>query len=491
MPELNDLAALVRSRIPIIVIESREEFRITEMLKQISSSLSMRFFKWSYTDGMSLVSGGTESTEGVVEPTEVLRRIWSVKTPGVYLLYDFHPYLSDPRNVRLLKDIGQGAQADRQNLVLLSYQIEIPEEIKHLAARFEVSLPDETALTTIVNDVIKGLSVDYPRTSIKIDPTAVKLLVKNLNGLSAPEAEQIAKKAIRNQAITVESLPDVEKAKYELLNRGGVIYFEHDTKQFSDIGGFKLLKKWLDQRRGVFIGEQKLPNEDLPKGILLLGVQGGGKSLAAKTVAGSWGVPLLRLDFGALYDKYYGETERKTRESLKMAEMMAPCVLWLDELEKGVATGEGDGGVSRRVLGTLLTWMSERKSAVFIAATANDIQALPPELMRKGRFDEIFFVDLPDADVRKEIFAIHLKRRGLSPEGFNLDVLAAASEGFSGAEIEQAIVSGFYSMSGGSGNLTMSILLDQLKTTRPLSVVMSEQVESVREWAKDRTVHVN
>ena len=174
-----------------------------------------------------------------------------------------------------------------------------------------------------------------------------------------------------------------------------------------------------------------------------------------------------------------------------MAEMMAPCVLWLDELEKGVATGEGDGGVSRRVLGTLLTWMSERKSAVFIAATANKIQALPPELMRKGRFDEIFFVDLPDADVRKEIFAIHLKRRGLSPDGFNLDVLAEASNGFSGAEIEQAIVSGFYSMTGGSGNLTMSILLDELKTTRPLSVIMAEQVESLREWAKDRTVPVN
>ena len=268
MPEINDLAALIRSRIPIIVIESREEFRITEMLKQISASLSLRLFKWSYTDGLILVSGGTESTEGVVEPTEVLRRIWSVKTPGVYMLYDFHPYLSDPRNVRLIKDIGQGAQADRQNLVLLSYQIEIPEEIKHLTARFEVSLPDEAALTTIVNNVIKGLSVDYPRTSITVDPTAVKLLVKNLNGLSAAEAEQIAKKAIRNQAITVESLPEVEKAKYELLNRGGVIYFEHDTKQFSDIGGFKLLKKWLDQRRGVFIGEQKLPNEDLPKGIL-------------------------------------------------------------------------------------------------------------------------------------------------------------------------------------------------------------------------------
>jgi SpoVK/Ycf46/Vps4 family AAA+-type ATPase len=174
-----------------------------------------------------------------------------------------------------------------------------------------------------------------------------------------------------------------------------------------------------------------------------------------------------------------------------MAETMAPCVLWLDELEKGVATGEGDGGVSRRVLGTLLTWMSERKSAVFIAATANDIQALPPELMRKGRFDEIFFVDLPDADVRKEIFAIHLKRRGLSPEEFNLDVLAEASEGFSGAEIEQAIVSGLYSMIGGAGNLTMTILLDQLKTTRPLSVIMAEQVESLREWAKDRTVPVN
>jgi SpoVK/Ycf46/Vps4 family AAA+-type ATPase len=221
---------------------------------------------------------------------------------------------------------------------------------------------------------------------------------------------------------------------------------------------------------------------------LLLGIQGSGKSLAAKAVAGSWGVPLLRLDFGALYDKFIGETERKTRESLKMAERMAPCVLWFDEIEKGISLEDNDGGTSRRILSTLLTWMAERKSAIFMVATANDIESLPPELMRKGRFDEIFFVDLPDAETRKVIFSIHLKKRGLDPDNFDFTKLLPASEGFSGSEIEQAIVSGLYSCVGGAGVLTTELLLNALRATKPLSVVMAEQIRALRDWAHERTV---
>jgi len=236
---------------------------------------------------------------------------------------------------------------------------------------------------------------------------------------------------------------------------------------------------------------KKIPGSDVPKGILLLGVQGGGKSLAAKAVAGAWGIPLLRLDFGALYDKYIGETERRTREAFKMSDRMAPCVLWMDEIEKGIATENSDSGVSHRVLSTLLTWMAERKSCVFLVATANDIQSLPAELMRKGRFDEIFFVDLPNSAVRKEILAIHLGKRGLNVKVFDLDKLANACEGFSGSEIEQAVVSGLYAMSSESGVLNDDILLQEMKVTRPLSVVMAENVAALREWAKDRTVSAN
>ena len=246
------------------------------------------------------------------------------------------------------------------------------------------------------------------------------------------------------------------------------------------------LKRWLRQRRPVFLGE--VPGLDAPKGILLLGVQGSGKSLAAKAVAGTWHVPLLRLDFGALYDKYYGETERKTRESLGMAEMMAPCVLWFDEIEKGIATRDSDSGTAHRVLGTLLTWMAERTAKVFVVATANDISTLPPELLRKGRLDEVFFVDLPEHETRKEILAIHLRKRALDPTTFDLEGLAAAAEGFSGSELEQAVVSGLYGTVGGSGHLDTNSLLEEIRVTRPLSVLMAEQIGAMRHWAEERTV---
>jgi SpoVK/Ycf46/Vps4 family AAA+-type ATPase len=218
-------------------------------------------------------------------------------------------------------------------------------------------------------------------------------------------------------------------------------------------------------------------------------VQGSGKSLVAKAVAGGWGLPLLRLDFGALYNKYYGETERNLRESLKAAEAMAPCVLWMDEIEKGLAPDDGgDGGVSRRVLGTLLTWMTERKKRIFLAATANDISALPPELLRKGRFDEIFFVDLPEAEVRGDIFRIHLKRRGLDPDRFDVPTLSAKADGFSGAEIEQTIVSALYEAGAQSVPLAATHVVAEIERTRPLSVVMAERIAALREWAAGRTV---
>jgi SpoVK/Ycf46/Vps4 family AAA+-type ATPase len=352
-------------------------------------------------------------------------------------------------------------------------------------------LPNESEISKIVNEEMARWKLENKKAELAVDDEALKMLIRNFNGLTSTEAARLARKAMVDHAITHDDVAEATKAKYELLNKGGVLFFEPDTAQFSDVGGLKKLKFWLEQRRPLFVGDQRIPGLTIPKGILLLGVQGSGKSLAAKAVAGTWRVPLLRLDYGALYDKYYGETERKTRESLKMAELMSPCVLWIDEIEKGVATGDGDGGTSRRVLGTLLTWMAERKSAVFLVATANDIQSLPPELLRKGRLDEIFFVDLPDAETRIEILSIHLKKRGLDPASFDLPKIAEACDGFSGAEIEQAIVSALYSIIGGAGHLDSAELLKEIRTTRPLSVVMAEQINAMREWARERTVSAN
>ncbi|NJN52955.1 MAG: AAA family ATPase [Gammaproteobacteria bacterium] len=265
----------------------------------------------------------------------------------------------------------------------------------------------------------------------------------------------------------------------------GVLHYEHDTESFASVAGLDNLRAWLKLRQDAFL---RSGDADRPKGLMLLGVQGSGKSLAAKSVAGMFGVPLLRLDFGALYNKYFGETERNLRNSLKQAELMAPCVLWMDEIEKGLATGDSDNATSKRVLATLLTWMAENKQSVFLVATANDIAALPPELLRKGRMDEVFFVDLPDATTRRDIFRIHLKKRGIDAQLFDLDLLAATSDGFTGAEIEEAVVSARHMAAAKETALTTQDVVDALNRTYPLSVLRGDSIAALRTWAKDRTV---
>ena len=285
----------------------------------------------------------------------------------------------------------------------------------------------------------------------------------------------------------------VLKFKRDSVGQGGLLEFEMDSGNMTDIGGLGGLKRWLDRRRIAFTGDAAKLGVDPPKGVLLLGVQGAGKSLAAKAIAGSWNVPLMRLDFAVLYNKFSGETERNLREALKQAEAMAPCVLWVDEIEKGLASdgGESDGGVSRRMLGTVLTWMAERTAKVFLVATANDVTQLPPELLRKGRMDEIFFVDLPDVATRADIFRIHLKKRKLDPAKFDLSQLAVAADGFSGAEIEQAIVASIYEALATKQPLSNQQVLGEIGRTRPLSVVMAEKVAGLRQWAAGRTVRAD
>ena len=283
----------------------------------------------------------------------------------------------------------------------------------------------------------------------------------------------------------------MQKAKYELLGQDGVLSFEYETASFNQVGGLAALKQWLSIRREAFLADESELTLDRPKGILLVGIQGSGKSLAAKAVAGVWHVPLLRLDFGTLYNKFFGETEKNIRKALELAEVMAPCVLWVDEIEKGISTGDSDSGTSQRVLATLLTWMAENRNPVFIVATANDIKSLPPELIRKGRLDEIFFVDLPAPSTRAEIYRIHLEKRESDPAAFDLMELADRSVGFSGAEIEQVVVSGLYRSMAQKQALSQTMLLEEITQTRPLSVVMADEISQLQAWAKDRTVPAN
>ncbi len=489
MKNLADLMSLIRSRVPLIAIESQEELRVVELLQEVVAQVGRTYFKWSATEGLHRQEEGYNPQRHNAKPQDVLAHIKASDTSGLYLLLDFHPYLEDPISVRLLKEIVQTAEERQQTIILLSHQLELSPEIDHLCTRFQLELPSKQALKKIVMEELQKWSKQAGGKKPKIAKGILGLMIRNLQGLSASDARRLVRRAIHNDgALTKADLPELVEKKVQLLNRSGVLIFEPDTASYADIGGLENLKGWLMKRKQVFQGEQEVHGLPQPKGIMLLGVQGCGKSLAAKVVAGTWGVPLLRLDIGTIYNKYFGETERNIRESLQSAEMLGPCVLWIDEIEKGFSTSGDDNGTSQRVLATLLTWMAEQSSGVFIVATANDIQALPPELIRKGRLDEIFFVDLPDAATRQDIFTIHLQHRQLDPASFYLDLLVSASDGFSGSEIEQAVVSGLYSAMGGAGKLDSEILLQELKATKPLSIVMAEKIIELRTWAADRTV---
>ncbi|MET0754523.1 MAG: AAA family ATPase, partial [Pseudoxanthomonas sp.] len=375
--------------------------------------------------------------------------------------------------------------------VLVGAKVELPPELEAIAVRFNPRLPDANALLKMVREEATEYARENGGRRVEADGEAVQQIVRNLQGLSLPDARRIARQLIYDDgALSAADLPQLSKLKFELLNRSGHLHYEYDTARVADVAGARRLKRWVEQRREVFVSGNAPPGLDPPKGMLLLGVQGCGKSMLAKATAAGFGVPLLRLDFGTLYDKYHGETEKNLRSALASAEQLAPCVLWIDEIEKGLAggSGEGDGGVSRRVLGYMLTWMAERKSQVFLVATANQVNELPPELLRKGRFDEIFFVDLPDADTRVELLRLHLARRKLAAEDFALPALAAACNGFSGAEIEQAIVAALYTAHAERKPLDTDLLMQEIRHSRPLSVIMAEQVRALRAWAGERTV---
>ena len=496
MPQIPDsrreLLTLLKSRIPLIVVETRDEPRVVEMLAGLAGELAhpvhTPIFQWTVTDGLRRLDidlGGSQRHNA--DPTEVLRWVRATDKAGVYVLLDFHPFLGDPVHVRLIKDVCQSYTRVPRTIVLLSHEIALPRELEHLAARFELAFPGPLEREEIVRRIAAEWTHSSGTSRSRIDPRALSMLIDTLGGLSIADTERLARSAIFDDGALVESdLPGVMAAKYQLLNRGGMLSYEYDTARFADLGGMGRLKEWLLQRRTVFAGE--LPQIERPKGVLLLGVQGCGKSLAARAAAGIYGLPLLRLDFGALYNKYHGESERNLRETLRTADVMAPCVLWIDEIEKGLATGDGDSGTSRRVLGTFLTWLAEKKSAVFVVATANDLTALPPELIRKGRFDEIFFVDLPRDLVRADILRIHLDKRGIELNETEIRALAHASDGFSGAELEQAVVSAVYAAHAACEPVAGRHILSEIRGTRPLATVMSERIAALRTWAEGRTV---
>lgn len=483
-----DLATLLRARTPLLVVESADEGPVIDAFRHAITQTLRPLYRWSITEGLRRLD--VDDEEPATPPDASLALAAMLRNPhaGVYLLLDFQPYLRYPMTLRLLREIVLRHGGAEHTLVLVGARIELPDDLAPLATRFELALPDVAALAQLLREEAFQYSRETGR-RVEVDADAARAVVRNLRGLGIGDARRIVRKLIHDDgALNAADLPELARAKAALLDRDGLLHFEYETARFADVAGLTRLKRWIEQRRPAFLGQRLPVRLDPPRGLLLLGVQGCGKSLAAKAAAGGFGVPLLRLDIGTLYNKYHGETERNLRSALRSAELLAPCVLWLDEIEKALVGDSHDDGVSRRVLGYLLTWMAERAAPVFLVATANDVQALPPELLRKGRFDEIFFVDLPDAATRAEIFRIHLGKRDLDADGHDLDALAAATPGFSGAEIEQVVVAALYAAVAERSAVEDRHLLAEAAATRPLSVLMAEPVAALRDWARERTV---
>lgn len=483
-----DIGGLLRQRIALIALESAQENHALEALGRQCRKQKLPLYRWSLTEGLQTVGFGPRVQAAQVQqsPIEVLESIKARNDSGVFVLCDFHWHLDgDAKVVRLLKDIALEFDNLPKRIIFLSHRIDLPTELQAFASEARLALPSDDEILSLIRLEAKRYSARAGSGRIRTDAQALQLLVASLRGLTHHDVSRLAYHAIADDgAITESDVPEVNSAKFALLNQQGLLSFEYDTESFAQVGGLDNLKQWLAQREQAFVDDSEL---DPPKGVLLLGVQGGGKSLAAKAVAGLWKLPLLRLDMGSLYNKFIGESEKNLRDSLAQAEQMAPCVLWLDELEKGMAQGGNDDGLGKRLLGYFLTWMAEKKAPVFLVATSNNIQQLPAELVRKGRFDEIFFVDLPDAAVRQTIFSIHLQKRDVELQGINLVRVAEAAQGFSGAEIEQAVVSALYSLHGDE-RMSENALIKAILSTTPLSVVMAEQLAQLRSWASGRTV---
>jgi SpoVK/Ycf46/Vps4 family AAA+-type ATPase len=485
-----DLALLFRSRHPLIVCETVEEKRFEALVRGVASRLELPVWTWSAASGLS--PAHPAETASTTDLGAALRHARQAIQDGVWLLKDPQAHLENASTLRALREAAQSFEGTGRTIVLVGPQLPTKPELEEISVRFEFALPGRKELRDLVEQTIRRTARDSPGTRIALTPPDVEGLVTDLSGLSLFEAERaLARAIVQDNALTPADRPRIRESKKTLVEGGGLLEFVPSPEGMDQVGGLARLKKWVATRRAGVLPSPGQKPLDPPRGILLLGVQGCGKSLAAKAVAASWELPLLSLDAGRLLAPYIGESERNLRDALKRVERMAPCVLWIDEIEKAfvsVRSTEADGGVSRRLLGALLTWMQERAASVFLVLTANAVQELPPEMVRKGRVDEIFFIDLPETAARAEIFRLHLARRGEIAGRFDVAALSEASAGFSGAEIEQSVVSALYETRAAGLPLDTASVLVALRSTRPLSVIRAEAIEALRAWASGRCV---
>ena len=491
MDAAKEIEVLVRAKYPILYVVSWEERRVEQAVANVCKALNRTMYTWSVTQSMRPPvprTSGPDRPPTLPGELEALALVHEAPEYTVFLLKDFHPYMRDNRVIRLLRDLSSRLRGKAQTIILLGPTLSLPTDLEKDVTVLDFPLPEGPEIEATLDKVIAAVK-DNPNVDSSLDATKREQLVKSAQGLTLDEIESVfARTLVEKKKFDLDVVLEEKK---QIIRKSGLLEYYQADQSLKDVGGVDLLKKWLDKRTSSFTDKARDFGLPAPKGILLIGVQGCGKSLIAKSVSAHWNLPLLKLDVGRIFGSLVGQSEENIRRAISVAESVAPCILWADELEKGFAgvsgSGVSDSGTTARVFSTFLTWMQEKTSPVFLVATANQVNALPPEMLRKGRFDEIFFVDLPGDNEREQIFSIHLSKRGRDVTKFDLKGLSKATDGFSGAEIEQVVVGALFVAFDAGREVTQDDMVSEAKAVVPLSVMMREEIDELRTWAQLRT----
>ena len=475
---LNNLDLLIKSRTPLIWIKTKEEERLYQFIESTCKRLNKkRIICWDCVNGIS--GSLNEEKKFSNNPLGILNWIKNQnnEVSTILLIKDFHKFYDDPNISRTIKEISFSLKETTHNVIFSSHIYPSSDELDELLTIIDLPLPDKTELKALIKNI--ALKSDS-----SIDDSDLDELAMASSGLSELRVRQVAARALTQRGkISKADLKDIIEEKKQAISRSEILEFFDSKSQQKDIGGLKILKNWLNQRHQAFSSEAREYGLPLPKGVLLVGPQGTGKSLTAKAIASNWSMPLLKLDVGRLFSGLVGSSEARTRETISRAEAMSPCILWIDEIDKGFGgDARSDGGTSQRVLASLLTWMAEKESAVFVIATANAIDRLPPELLRKGRFDEIFFLDLPKEEERLSILDLHLKKRRPN-YNFQLSTIVDRTNGYSGAELEQSVIEAMHHAFSEKREITERDLIKAVSELVPLSRTAKEQIDQLKEWS--------
>ena len=492
-----ELETLIRARYPILYIISSEEMRVQNVIVEIAQKRQKKVYEWTFSNGIVPAGTSIQSQKSrnasTKDPLAALDQVIEQVEPAIFIFKDFHPFLTKNNFaiIRKLKDIALHLKNSFKTIVLISPVMEIPAELDKEITVINFPQPTKEELGEMLDKIIAEVS-DRKQIQVDLDGEGRERLLQAAMGLTLGEAENVfAKIIVQGGRLNAEDVNVVFAEKQQIIRKSGLLEYYAASEDFSNVGGLAVLKDWLNKRAVAFTEEARAFGLPAPKGILLLGVQGCGKSLCAKAVSRVWQLPLLRFDMGRMFGSLVGSSEENVRRAISVAESVAPAVLWVDEIDKAFvgsqSSGATDGGTTARVFGTFLTWLSEKSAPVFVVTTANDVSQLPPELLRKGRLDEIFYVDLPIDEERTDIFRIHLTKRGRNPKNIDLPKLVEASKDFSGAEIEEAIISALYDAFYEKQDLATSHVLTSLRQTVPLARTMAEKINAQRKWAAGRT----